>query len=120
MMKTFFVSLGILFTILFILGAVLQYNDPDTWIWVGIYGVPALLSLLFVLDRLNAYIAMFFGALAIIGFIYLYPSDFQGFDLNDGDIVTVEMGREAFGLLIIAVVLFTYAFRIGYLSKSKV
>ncbi len=119
-MKIIFKSIGILFTILFVLSAAVQYNDPDAMLWIVIYGVPVLLSLLFLLDKLNAFVALFFGTLALIGFIYLYPSDFQGFDLNDGDIVTVELGREAFGLLIVSLVLFTYAFRIRYLAKSKV
>jgi hypothetical protein len=37
--------------------------------------------------------------------------------LDDGAIKSVELGREAFGLLIIALVCFLYAFRLRLKSK---
>lgn len=111
-MSTFNKILGFLFTGLFALSAVLQYNDPDPILWVVIYGAATVVSILFALNRISAIVPLVLGVLGFIGFIYLYPSDFQGFDLNDGDIRTVELGREAFGLLIIALVFFFYAFRL--------
>ncbi|MFS4456895.1 transmembrane 220 family protein [Maribacter sp. 2304DJ31-5] len=116
-MHTFFKFLGFLFTVLFTLGAVVQYNDPDAFLWIIIYAIAALISLLFTLDKIGYILPMILGILGLIGFTYLYPSDFQGFDLNDGDIKTVELGREAFGLLIIALVLLLFAFRIKKASK---
>ena len=110
-MNLLFKILGYVFAVLFTVGAGLQYNDPDSLNWIIIYGVAALISLLFALNKIGFIIPMILGVLAFIGFIYLYPSDFKGFDLNDGDIVTVELGREAFGLLIISIVLLVFAFR---------
>ncbi len=115
-MNILFKSIGYLFTVLFALGAIVQYNDPDSLIWIVIYVVAALLSLLFALNKLKMILPLVLGVVCFIGFIYLYPSDFQGFDLNDGDIETVELGREAFGLLIISLVLFLYAFRLKRLK----
>ena len=115
--STIYKVLGYLFTVLFALGAIVQYNDPDSLLWIIIYGVAAILSLLFALNKLKMIVPLVVGIVCFIGFIYLYPSDFQGFDLNDGDIETVELGREAFGLLIISLVLLLYAFR---LKKLKV
>jgi hypothetical protein len=41
-MKTF----NILFTVLFVISAALQYNDPDPYLWVPIYGYGAVLCFL--------------------------------------------------------------------------
>ncbi len=117
-MNTLFKSIGILFTVLFGIGAAVQYNDPDSLVWIVIYAVAAFVSLLFALDKLAILVPLVAGIACFIGFVYLYPPDFQGFDLNDGDIKTVELGREAFGLLIIALVFFLYVFKLK--QKSKV
>lgn len=109
-MNMLFKAIGYLFTILFALGAVVQYNDPDSLAWILIYALAAIISLLFVLNKLKMGVPLVLGVICFAGFVYLYPADFQGFDLNDGDIKTVELGREAFGLLIIALVFFIYAF----------
>ena len=111
-MNLLFKIIGYVFTVLFAVGAVLQYNDPDSLHWIIIYGVAALISLLFALNKIRYIIPLVLGILAFIDFVYLYPADFQVFDLNDGDIKTVELGREAFGLLIISIVLLIFAFRI--------
>lgn len=116
-MKILFKSIGFLFAILFAVGAAVQYNDPDSLLWILVYTAAAIVSLLFALDKIGFVVPLLMGTLGIVGFIYLYPSDFQGFDLNDGDIKTVELGREAFGLLIIALVLLVFAFRIKKTSK---
>lgn len=102
--------IGYLFGMLFAVGAILQFNDPDSLVWIVIYGIAAIISLLFALNKLKMIIPLVMGIGCLGGFIYLYPSDFQGFDLNEGDIKTVELGREAFGLLIIALVFLFYVF----------
>jgi len=114
-MNLSFKILGYVFAVLFTVGAILQYNDPDSLLWIIVYGVAALISLLFALNKIGFIVPMVLGVLAFMGFVYLYPSDFQGFDLNAGDIKTVELGREAFGLLIISIVLLIFAFQ----SKKK-
>lgn len=111
-MNILFKSIGYLFTVLFALGAAVQYNDPDSLVWIIIYTAAAIISLLFALNKLKMIVPLVLGVACFIGFVYLYPSDFQGFDLNDGDIKTVELGREAFGLLIISLVFFLYVFRL--------
>lgn len=111
-MNTLFKTIGFLFTLLFGLGAAVQYNDPDSLVWIITYLLAALISLLFALQKLNIFIPLVSGVVCLIGFMVLYPSNFQGFDLNDGDIKTVELGREAFGLLIIALICFLYSYRL--------
>lgn len=117
-MNMLFKYIGFLFTVLFTIGAAIQYNDIDSIGWIAIYMAGAFISLLFALDKLTTRIPLVAGIACFVGFMYLYPTDFQGFDLNDGDIKIVELGREAFGLLIIALVCFLYAFRLK--RKSKV
>jgi hypothetical protein len=109
-MKRVFKGVGVIFFVLFTLGAIVQYNDPDSLIWIIIYALAGIISLLFTIGKLKKIFPLILGIACFVGFIYLYPSDFQGFDLNDGDIKTVELGREAFGLLIISIVLLLYAF----------
>jgi len=109
-MNLLFKILGYLFIILFAVGAVLQYNDPDSLYWIIIYAIAAFVSLLFALNKIGFVLPLALGALAFVGFLYLYPTNFQGFDLNDGDIETVELGREAFGLLIISIVMLVFSF----------
>lgn len=111
-MNLLFKVLGYVFAILFLIGAALQYNDPDALMWIVIYLIAAIASLAFALNKIGFKVMILLGVVCLLGFMYLYPSDFQGFDLNDGDIVTVELGREAFGLLIIAVVLLIFGFRL--------
>ncbi|UWX53951.1 transmembrane 220 family protein [Maribacter litopenaei] len=116
-MNLFFKTFGYLFAVLFAIGAIVQYNDPDSLLWIVIYAISAVISLLFSLNNLRAVVSLVFGTICFIGFMYLYPSDFQGFGLNDGDIETVELGREAFGLLIIALVMFFYTVRLRRMLK---
>ncbi|ASV31437.1 transmembrane 220 family protein [Maribacter cobaltidurans] len=111
-MNLFFKTFGYLFAVLFALGAAVQYNDPDALFWIIIYVIAAIVSLLFSLNKMKSVITLLLGTACFIGFMYLYPNDFQGFDLDDGDIKTVELGREAFGLLIIALVMFFYTVRL--------
>ena len=118
-MNTLFKIFGLLFTVLSIISAALQYNDPDPIIWILIWGISAIISFLFFLNKISFIITMIVGVLSFMGFMYLYPSNFQGFNLKDGDIENVELGREAFGLLIIALVMFMYAFRIRYIKKKQ-
>ena len=108
-----------LFAVLSVISAALQYNDPDPIIWILIWGISAIISFLFFLNKISFIITMIAAVLSLIGFMYLYPSNFQGFDLNNGDIENIERGREAFGLLIIALVMFMYAFRIRYIKMKQ-
>lgn len=119
-MKILFKVLGFLFTVLFLISSVLQYNDPDPFIWIIIWGVAGLISLGFALNEMPFQIPLVAGILAFIGFFYVYPEKFEGFEIGAGDIKNVEEGREAFGLLIIAIVLLTFAWRTWYARKSKI
>lgn len=117
-MKIVFKIIGFLFAALFLISAVLQYNDPDAFVWIFIWGLAAVISILFAFNKAPFKVTLVVGILALIGFFYLYPPEFQGFDLEDGDIKNVELGREAFGLLIMAIMMFVFAFRVWYVRRK--
>lgn len=119
-MKMFFKVLGIVFTILFAWAVYVQNNDPDASKWYVIYGIAALASLLFVAKRLPSTIAFFLCLAAMVGTNIFWPEKFEGFTIGEGDIENIERGREAWGLLIVAVVMLVYALRIRFEKKLKV
>ncbi|NQZ45022.1 MAG: hypothetical protein HRT65_11970 [Flavobacteriaceae bacterium] len=119
-MNNFFKILGFVFTALFIYAAAVQYNDPDAYRWYVIYGMAALASLLFALNRMKLLWALFlFGFYLGMG-IYNWPEKFEGFTIGEGDIVNIERGREAFGVLIAALLMGIYAVRIWKGRTSQV
>lgn len=119
-MNILFKVFAILFGILFFVSAGLQYNDPDPLIWIVIWGLAGLVTLGFAFGRVSFPITLASGIVAIAGFLYLYPEKFEGFEIGAGDIKNIEEGREAFGLLIIAIVMFLLSLRGWMVKKSKV
>ena len=107
-MKPVFRSIGFLFAFLFAIAAAVQYNDPDALIWIAIWGLAAVISLAFALNKVSSLVTQVMGILCFGGFFYLYPPKFEGFEIGAGDIVNIELGREAFGVLIIALIMFFY------------
>jgi hypothetical protein len=117
-MKLIFKVFALLFALLFLLAAFVQWNDPDAVLWYFVYGIPALVSLLFLFGRLSHGLAFILSIGYLVGMVFVWPEKFEGFNIGEGDIVNIEKGREAFGLLIIAVVLLVYALRIRYMRQS--
>lgn len=117
-MKLIFKIFALLFALLFLLAAFVQWNDPDAFLWYFVYGIPALASLLFLFGRLSQGLAFILSIGYLVGMVFAWPEKFEGFNIGEGDIVNIEKGREAFGLLIIALVLLVYALRIRYIRRS--
>lgn len=108
---------NIVFCLLFVLFAVLQYNDPDPYIWVPIYLYAAVLCLLAARKR------FFRGAYLLGIFIYLAYAAYLFFDRNgvlnwathhhaesiaatmQAQKPWIEETREFFGLFILIIVL---------------
>ncbi len=97
--------------ILFVIAAIVQYNDPDAALWYFIYGIAALASILFYLNRLHFALALVLGIAYIIGAIFLWPEKWEGLSIGEGNIDNIERGREALGLLITGLIMFMYALR---------
>jgi len=119
-MKTLFKVFAIFFGILFLISAGLQYNDPDPTLWITIWGAAGFIALASALERVSFTIPLVGGIVALIGFFYMYPEKFEGFEIGAGDIKNIEEAREAFGLLIIAIVMIILSMRGAMNKKSKV
>ena len=118
---------NIFFSVVFILFAVVQYNDPDPYLWVPIYLYPALLCFLKFIQKPIPSLAYWAGFL-VFGVYAIYKM----FDTNGiinwvqfhnaSNIVStmkaekpwIEESREFFGLVIILIVL-----GINYIKKSN-
>jgi len=118
---------NIFFSVVFILFAVVQYNDPDPFLWVPIYLYPALLCFLKFIQKPIPSLAYWAGFL-VFGVYAIYKM----FDTNGiinwvqfhnaSNIAStmkaekpwIEESREFFGLVIILIVL-----GINYIKKSN-
>ena len=118
---------NIFFSVVFTLFAVVQYNDPDPYLWVPIYLYPALLCFLKFIQKPIPSLAYWAGFL-VFGVYAIYKM----FDTNGiinwvqfhnaSNIVStmkaekpwIEESREFFGLVIILIVL-----GINYIKKSN-
>lgn len=112
---------ALVFVLLFTLFAAFQYNDPDTWLWVAIYGIAALLSFLFY--RGVRSVALFATAMVayLAGAIYLWPPVYKGLTLSMDYALEIEEARESLGLGICALAMMFYlvfSFQ-NYSSQSK-
>lgn len=103
---------NILLTIVFVLFASFQYNDPDTATWILIYGYAAVMSALAVFKRYSLPLLAAGIIIFSLYFIYLVPSIFEwissGEDLMNrmsGDRMYIEESREALGLLLVILTL---------------
>ncbi len=106
-------------TIVFILFAIVQWNDPDPWIWIVMYLCIAAIPIMKISVKRNKYYEYGLLLLLTIGLATYLPSIYQW--LQDGmpsitsemkaDTPYVEWVREALGLLISVVVVVLYQFR---------
>ena len=77
----------------FIFFAFLQWNDPDPWLWVPVYGFAAMVTGLALWGKPT--ILPLIGTLGYLaGSIYLWP------ELDESRWIDVEEARESLGLLI--------------------
>ncbi|MEL6987338.1 MAG: transmembrane 220 family protein [Bacteroidota bacterium] len=104
---------------LFLLFAIVQYNDPDPWKWMALYLIVALTSLMAALNKSNKWIILI--GLAIFAFeaYNLYP-EFKNW-MNDGmpsiiksmqaESPYIEFVREFLGLIFCFIVMIFHYFQ---------
>lgn len=104
----FLTYLSYLMFAVFVLSAAVQYNDPDPLLWIFVYGGAALLTWLFIRDRLSWWVSAIAGATLLLWALVLLPEVwgvvgipdlFEAWEMNN---MAIETAREAGGLLIIA------------------
>lgn len=102
---------GLIWAILFMVFGVLQYNDPDSGIWMLIYGAAAVLSLLAYLGKSKSWLYWVMFVASLIGAIALWPAQYEGLTLKDGYSPAIEEARESLGLAVCALGMLWLAFR---------
>jgi hypothetical protein len=118
---------NIFFSVVFTLFAVVQYNDPDPYLWVPIYLYPALLCFLKFIQKPIPTLAYWAGFLVFGAYAIYKMFDTNGIIdwvqfHNASNIASsmkaekpwIEESREFFGLLIILIVL-----GINYIKKTS-
>ena len=102
-------NLNIIFCFIFIVGGLLQFNDPDSFIWITIYFFAFLFSLLFHLKINKWYLSGCFAlSLSLFSILLIlkeplnieWISVFGTFQMKNQN---VEVGRELGGLFIITI-----------------
>ena len=123
-MKNFPKYFFIFWSIVFLLFAYWQVNDPDPEIWVSVYIVAAIFCALAFKGKHPLIPLGIVIVACVLGAIYFYPnsvSDWVNYELENQDLTMKtqqsEEARETFGLLIMAVILSVSAY-FGWKKKS--
>lgn len=95
--------------VLFATFVVVQFNDPDPWLWVMLYGAPIVIALFAAHHRLHrgiiwAALAVCIGLMAMLlpGVIEFVSSGIELAEAMSDQRIYVEQTREFFGLAIVA------------------
>lgn len=92
--------LGLLFGLIYLLFAVLQYNDPDPAVWMLVYGTAALACFMAAANKITPALLWLAATLYAISAIFVWPEHFEGVQIGGGNIQNIEEAREALGLLL--------------------
>jgi Ca2+/Na+ antiporter len=106
-------TVNVIFMVLFVISAALQYNDPDPYLWIPIYLYPAVLCFLAIRGRyypmaflvgivlyLSYAVFLFFHANGALSWITEHSSESIAQSMKAGK-PYIESAREFFGLLIL-------------------
>lgn len=120
-----------IFAFLFLLSAIVQYNDPDPFLWIGLYGLGALICLLAIFGKDNfiwhytgliIYLSyatyLFFEPMGVLSWILDYQRENIAQEMAAGK-PWIENTREFFGLLILSFALMMNLLSLKYRTKPK-
>ncbi len=105
---------------LFLLFAIVQYNDPDPWLWIALYGFVAIVSLMAVFKQYYRWVILGGIVVCLIGMLLLLP-DFINWINTGAESITgsmkaesphIELTREFLGLAVTLLAL-TWHYRKG-------
>ncbi|MDZ7608216.1 MAG: transmembrane 220 family protein [Cyclobacteriaceae bacterium] len=93
--------------IIFILFAIVQFNDPDPFLWILIYLIPATASFYLLKWRINPFLLLALCLIYLTGAIYLFPPSVSEWISVEEEAKSlgmmmpgIEEGREAMGLFL--------------------
>ena len=96
-------------SVIFAIFVALQWNDPDPYYWMPMYGSAMIACILAALGRLRPWISSTVGLVALVWAITLSPQVFGHARFSDmfqsmkASNPTIEVSREMYGLLIVVV-----------------
>ena len=105
-------TIALVFGLLFLLFAAVQYNDPDPQVWIPIYGAAAIACFMAYAGIRQPLFYVLMAVGYVIAAIYQWPPRFEGFLFSEVGMrsMNIEMAREAGGLAICAAVMGLLAF----------
>ena len=118
---------NITLTILFVLFAIVQLNDPDPWFWVLLYGFVAVISGFASIGKYYK-IAIYIGmAICFLGVVIFFPEFKNWLEIGTPNIAEsmkadkphIEFVREFFGLVIAFSALLFHFFQYRKLNNLK-
>lgn len=113
-MKTYKKSIFIAICAISVLFAAVQHNDPDSYLWIGIYLFMAFLAYFGLKQKLKMQSLLFLGITYILWGINQFPPEWEGVLLDQVGMKTIniELGRESLGLFILAIFSFIMAWTV--------
>lgn len=106
-----------IFSILFVVFAVLQYNDPDPYLWIPIYLSAAWLSWQVSKGKYQMPLLIGFALAYLVGAFYYFPPSISTWIHAEEQAKSLQMkmpfveeARESMGLMICFVVMLVYVF----------
>jgi hypothetical protein len=109
---------SLIFCLMLLSFAAVQYNDPDWPVWIYAYLVPAYISLCAFRNKFNRELIAVVALAALLGAVTFFPfGHYEGVALKDGmKTMEIELARESLGLAIVFVAMLTHLFQ-AYTSK---
>lgn len=107
-----FEALNYLMALLFIFAAIVQYNDPDSLIWIVVYGLAATICILWAKKEVGKIIPVTLALILLAWSAFIFPdsteqSVFSSFSMQS---IEIEEIRESLGLVIVAIWMLLLAF----------
>lgn len=106
----------VILSLLFVVFAGLQYNDPDPAVWISIYGVCALIGVWILFRPMAWWLLVICAGLYGLGGILLWPDEYHGLTGKMAEHHSIELARESLGMFICVAALVYYA----VLSRKRV
>lgn len=117
MKPRFLAYLNYVMLVAFLLSVAVQFNDPDPWIWMGMYGFAVLVCLLAALGRLHWSVPLSVAGITLVWGIGVatQAEGVSWIDLTSTlsmKTLEVEQAREAGGLLVVATWMLVLSFAV--------
>lgn len=97
----------IVFGVIFIIFSYLQFNDPDSSIWIFTYSFAALACYMSIKELWPSWVFYAMAVVYVAGAIYQWPPSFEGIFFGETQMrsINIELARESLGLGICALVM---------------